>query len=103
MTLTTFGSTSTVARPRTRPVTTSRPAISGENHPAAGGPRRLALRCLPRELEAATTQRRRRAAAFTLRLVPGPFPGGVPLPDAGDGAGWRVDRARGRALFTTVY
>ena len=37
MTLTTSGSRSTAARPRTRPATTSRPARPGENHPAAGG------------------------------------------------------------------
>ena len=45
MTLTTSGSRSTAARPRTRPATTSRPARAGENHPAAGGapaPRRSA-------------------------------------------------------------
>ena len=37
MTLTTSGSRSTAARPRTRPAITSRPARPGENRPAAGG------------------------------------------------------------------
>ena len=37
MTLTTSGSRSTAARPRTRPATTSRPARAGESRPAAGG------------------------------------------------------------------
>ena len=37
MTLTTSGSRSTAARPRTRPATTSRPARPGESRPAAGG------------------------------------------------------------------
>src|SRR6266516_3214224 len=37
MTLTTSGSRSTAARPRTRPATTSRPAKAGENRRAGGG------------------------------------------------------------------
>ena len=37
MTLTTSGSRSTAARPRTRPATTSRPARAAESRPAAGG------------------------------------------------------------------
>ena len=39
MTLTTSGSRSTAARPRTRPATTSRPARAAENRRAAGGAR----------------------------------------------------------------